>query len=90
MDASQPEFDWEAHLQSLEHALHPAFGLWDAAGFQLNAELPAGVGELGISVLVKRRGVFLFESKNGSAVSEELIGDAVTGEGLMEYMIVGV
>lgn len=90
MDASQPEFDWEAHLQGLEHALHAAFGLGNAAGFELDAELPAGIGELGISVLVKRRGVFLFESKNGSAVREELIGDAVGGKGLVEHMIVGV
>ena len=57
---------------------HTPFGLWNAAEpLQKNPKLFTGIGKLCISILIGRWGIFLFISKDGTAVSEELIGDTI-------------
>ena len=45
---------------------------------------------MGIGILIERWGVFLFIGKNSTAVGKELIGDAIAGEDLVEYMVIAV
>ena len=69
---------------------YAAFGLRDTAGFQLNTKLLAGISELGIGILIKRWGVFLFIGKYRTAVCEDPVRDAVGGQDLVEYVIVAL
>ena len=46
------------------------------------------IGELGIGILIERRGVFLFVGKDGTPIREELIRDAIVCEDLMEHMVI--
>ena len=77
-------------MKRLVKALNAAFGLWNTGRFQFNTQLFASVSELGIGILVQRRGAFLFIGKNSPLVCEELKRDAIIGENLVKHMVIAV
>ena len=77
-------------MEGLIQTFHTSFRLRHAAGFQKDAELFAGIGELSIGILIERWGVFLFIGKNSTTVCKEFIRYAIVLEDLVEYMIIAV